>query len=74
MKEIQKEYDIIAPVQDMRAQLEREVELLSPIPRTSGRVRYAFGERSRIAKAFFDPLSTCGAKDDINWRVPLSII
>ena len=66
MKEIQKEYDTIAPVQDMRAQLEGDVELLSPILCTSGRVRYAFGERLRIAKAFFDLLSTCGVKDDMD--------
>ena len=71
IKEIQKEYDIIAPVQDMRAQLEGDVELLSPILCTLGRVRYAFEERSRIAKAFFDPLSTCGAKDDMDWRVSI---
>ena len=71
MKQIQKEYDAVAPVQDMRAQLEGDVELLSPILCTSGRVRYAFVERSRIAKAFFDPLSTCGAKDDMDWRVSI---
>ena len=71
MKEIQKEYDTIAPVQDMRAQLEGDVELLSPILCSSERVRYAFVERSRIAKAFFDPLSTCGAKDDMDWRVSI---
>ena len=45
----------------MRALLEGDVELLSPILCTSGRVRYAFVERSYIAKAFFDPLSACGA-------------
>ena len=71
MKEIQKEYYTIAPVQDMRAQLEGDVELLSPILCTSRRVRYAFVERSRIAKAFFDPLSTCGAKDDMDWRISI---
>ena len=69
MKQIQKEYDAIAPVQDMRAQLEGDVELLSPILCTSGRVRYAFVERSRIAKAFFDPLSTRGAECDVDWSL-----
>ena len=49
IKQIQKEYDTIAPVQDMRAQLEGDVELLSPILCTLGRVRYALVERSRIA-------------------------
>ena len=71
IKQIQQEYDTIAPVQDMRAQLEGDVELLSPVICTSGRVRYAFMERSRIAKAFFDPLSTCGAEDDVDWRVSI---
>ena len=54
IKDIQKEYDTIAPVQDMRAQLERDAESLSPILSTSGRVRCAFVERSRIAKALLD--------------------
>ncbi len=71
IKQIQKEYDTIAPVQDMRAQLEGDVELLSPIICTSGRVRYAFVERSRIAKAFFDPPSTHGAEGDVDWRVSI---
>ena len=71
MKQIQKEYDSVAPVQDMRAQLERDVELLSPILCTSGRIRYAFMERSRIAKAFFDPPSTHGAECDVDWRISI---
>ena len=71
IKEIQKEYDTIAPVQDMRAQLEGDVELLSPILCTSRHIRYAFVERLRIAKAFFDPLSTYSAKDDMDWRVSI---
>ena len=54
IKDIQKEYDTIAPVQDMRAQLERDAESLSLILSTSGRVRCAFVERSRIAKALLD--------------------
>ncbi len=37
----------------MRTQLEGDVELLRPILCTSGRVRYAFVERSRIAKKAF---------------------
>ncbi len=71
MKQIQKDYDAVAPVQDMRAQLEGDVELLSPIICTSGRVRYAFMKRSRIAKAFFDPPSTHTAKGDMDWRVSI---
>ena len=71
IKQIQKEYDAVAPVQDMRAQLEGDVELLSPILCILGRVRYAFVERSRIAKAFFDPLSTRGAEGDVDSRISI---
>ena len=71
IKEIQKEYDTIAPMRDMRAQLEEDVKLLSPILYTSEYIRYAFIKRSRIAKAFFDPLSTYDTKDDMDWRVSI---
>ena len=71
MNQIQKEYDAVAPVKDMRAQLEGDAESLSPILCTSGRVRYAFMERSRIAKAFFNPPSTRGAEGDVDWRVSI---
>ena len=47
------------------------MELLSPILCTSGRVRYAFVERLRIAKAFFDPPSTRGTEYNIDWRVSI---
>lgn len=66
IKEIQKEYDIIASVQDMRAQLEGDLKLLSPIPCTSRRIRYGFIERSRIAKIFFASPSTCDAENDVD--------
>ena len=47
------------------------MELLSPILCTSGRVRYAFVKRSRIAKAFFDSLSTRGIEGDMDCRVSI---
>ena len=71
IKQIQKEYDIIAPLQDMRAQLEEDMKLLSSIIYTSERVRYAFIKRSRIVKAFFNSLLTCNAENDVNWRVSI---
>ncbi|KAF6238810.1 hypothetical protein HO173_003317 [Letharia columbiana] len=71
MKQIQKEYDAIAPVQDMRAQLEGDVELLSLILPASGPDEFAFVERSRIAKAFFDPPSTRGPEGDVDCRVSI---
>ncbi len=55
----------------MRAQLEGDIELLSPIIYTSERIRYAFIERLRIAKAFFDPPSTYSTEGDIDWRVSI---
>ena len=55
----------------MRAQLEGDVQLLSPILCTSGRVQYAFVERSRIAKAFFDPPSTGDAECNVDWRISI---
>ena len=66
IKQIQKEYDVVAPVQDMRAQLKEDAKSLSPILSTSGRIRYAFMERSRIAKAFFNPPSTRDAEGDVD--------
>lgn len=71
IKQIQKEYDAVAPMQDIRAQLEGDAESLSTILSTSGRVRYAFMERSRIAKAFFNPPSTRGAEGNVHWRVSI---
>ena len=71
MKQIQKEYDAVTPVQDMRAQLEGDAESLNPILSTSGPVQYMFVERSRIAKAFFDPPSTHDADSDVDWRVSI---
>ena len=47
------------------------MELLNPIHYTSGRVRYAFVKRSRIAKTFFNPPSTRGAEGDIDYRVSI---
>ncbi|SLM33794.1 nacht and ankyrin domain protein [Lasallia pustulata] len=68
---IQKEYDAVTPVQDMRAQLEGDAESLNPILSTSGPVQYVFVGRSRIAKAFFDPPSTHDAESDLDWRVSI---
>ena len=71
MKQIQKEYDAVAPVQDIRAQLEGDIELLSPILYILGRVRYAFIKRLYIVKAFFDPLLTRNTEGDIDYRVSI---
>lgn len=66
MNQIQKEYNIVAPVQDMRAQLKGDPKSLRLILSISKRVRYIFIKRSRIAKAFFNPSSTRDVEDDVN--------
>jgi hypothetical protein len=58
-------------VQDIQAQLKGDTESVDPILPTSGPVRYTFAERSRIVKAFFDPLLTRGAKGDVGRRVSI---
>ena len=71
-KQIQREYDATAPVQDILAQLEGNEESVSPILPTPGPVVYAFEERARIAKAFFDPLSTAVANGNLEWRISIA--
>jgi len=70
-KQVQAEYDAIAPVNDIQAQLEGNAESVNRTVLTSGPIRYAFVERSRIAQAFFDPLSALGAEGDVGWRVSI---
>jgi len=71
LKQVQREYDVAAPVQDILAQVEGNEEVIIPILPTPGSVCYAFLERARIAKAFFDPPSTCGAEGDLDWRISI---
>ena len=70
-RQIQAEYDAIAPVKDIQAQLEGTVEPVCGTLPTSGPIQYAFVERSRIAKAFFDPPLTLGTNGDADWRVSI---
>lgn len=71
-KQIQAEYDAIAPLQDIRAQLAggeaESIDPILPIPRS---FEYAFAERSRIATAFFDPPSATTADGDVDWRISI---
>lgn len=66
INQIQKEYDVVVSVQNMRAQFERDPESLRPILSTSRRVRYVFIERSRIAKIFFNSSSIRDTEDDMD--------
>lgn len=70
-KQIQAEYDAIAPVKDIQAQLEGNTESVDQTVLALGPVRYAFVERSRIAQTFFDPPSAFGAEGDVGWRVSI---
>ncbi|MCJ1250100.1 hypothetical protein MMC30_007326 [Trapelia coarctata] len=72
-KLIQAQYDAMAPVNDIRAQLEGNMEPVDRISPSSGPIEYAFVERSRIANAFFDPPSALRANGhgDVDWRVSI---
>ncbi|KAL9127453.1 MAG: hypothetical protein Q9217_003670 [Psora testacea] len=68
-KQIQRDYDATAPVQDILVQLGGDEESVSPVLPPPAPARYAFEERARIAKAFFDPPSTTDAEGDLKWRI-----
>lgn len=65
-KQVQAEYDAIASVNDIQAQLEGNAESVDQTVFTSGPVRYAFVERARVAQAFFNPPSAFNVEGDVN--------
>ncbi len=56
--QLQADYDAAAPMQDMLAQITVNNAVLSPIQPPPAPIKYAFEERARIARAFFDPPSS----------------
>lgn len=70
-KQVQAEYDAIAPVNDIQAQLEGNAESIDQTVSASGPVRYAFVERARVAQAFFDSPSAFNAEGDVYWRISI---
>ena len=68
-RQIQREYDATALVQDILAQLEGDEASISPVLPTPEPVRYAFKERARIAKAFFAASSKTVTEGDLEWRI-----
>jgi len=70
--QLQADYDAAAPMQDMLAQITVNDAVLSPVQPPPAPVKYAFEERARIARAFFDPPSS--AKHDGNLDRQVSII
>lgn len=71
MEQIQRDYDVAAPVQDILAQIEGDKDSNIPVSPHPASVRYAFLEQARIAKAFFDPPWAYGAKCGLNWRISI---
>lgn len=69
-KQVQAEYEGIAPVNDIQAQLEGNAESVDQTVLTSGPIRYAF-VGDRIAQAFFDSPSAFGVESDVGWRVSI---
>ena len=68
-KQIQAEYDAMAPVNDIHAQLEGTTEsVCGKFPITEP-IQYAFVERSHITKAFFNLLLTLSTDGNLDWRV-----
>ena len=70
-KQIQAEYDAIAPVNDIQAQLKGTIESACGTFPILELIQYAFMERSRISKAFFDPPSTLSTDGNLDWRVSI---
>ncbi|KAL2045104.1 hypothetical protein ABVK25_012232 [Lepraria finkii] len=70
--EIQREHDATAPVQDILAQLEGNHKSVNSVLPTLGPIQYAFEERARIAKAFFDPPSTTTTEAILEWRISIA--
>lgn len=70
--EIQREHDATAPVQDILAQLEGNHESVNSVLPILRPIRYAFEERARIAKAFFDPPSTTTNEASLEWRISIA--
>lgn len=68
-KQVQAEYDAIAPANDIQAQLEGNTESVDQTVPASGPIRYTFVEIARVAQAFFDPPSAFGTEGDVSWRV-----
>jgi len=70
-KQVQAEYDVIASMNDIQAQLEGNAKSIDQTVPIFGSIRYAFVERARIAQAFFDSPSAFDAEGDVGWRVSI---
>jgi hypothetical protein len=66
-KKIQSEYDVIASMNDVQAQLEENAKSIDQAVFIFESIRYAFAKRARIAQIFFDSLSAFNVESDVNW-------
>ncbi len=69
--QLQADYDAAAPMQDMLAQTTVNDAVLSPVQHPPAPVKYAFEERARIARAFFDPPSSTKYDGNLDWQVSI---
>jgi len=65
-KQVQAEYDVIASMNDIQAQLEENVKSIDQTVLISESIRYAFVKRSRIAQIFFDSSSAFDVENNVN--------
>jgi len=65
-KQVQAEYDVIALMNDIQAQLEENVKSIDQTVLISESIRYAFVKRSRIAQIFFDLSLAFDVKGNVN--------
>jgi Holliday junction resolvase RusA-like endonuclease len=65
--QLQADYNAAAPMQDMFAQITVNDACLSPVQPSPAPVKYAFEERARIARVFFDPPSSAKYRSAVIW-------
>ena len=71
MKQAQVDYDDNAAVKDIQEQLSGSAEFAKPVSQALSTIKYAFTERSRIAKAFFYNKVVFAAKDWFTERLEI---
>jgi len=65
-KQVQAEYDIIASMNDIQAQLEENAKSIDQTVFTFESIQYAFVKRACIAQTFFDSSSAFDVENDVS--------
>ena len=68
-KQVQAEYNIIASMNDIQAQLEENAKLIDQTVFIFESIQYAFVKRACIAQIFFNLSSAFNVENDVSWRV-----